>query len=127
MRLDEAYQLIKKAIDQDPNNGAYLDSLGWVYYRQGKLTEAESVLVRALDHIGSDATVHDHLGDVYFKLGKTREAIAQWQTSLKESQKAVSGSRPRRSGEGNKKIGRRAGALRQREEVAPAVAAESIG
>jgi len=87
VRLDEAYQLIKKAIDQDPNNGAYLDSLGWVYYRQGKLTEAEGVLVRALDRIGSDATVHDHLGDVYFKLGKTRDAIAQWQTSLKESQK----------------------------------------
>ena len=43
--------------------------------------------MRALDRIGSDATVHDHLGDVYFKLGKTRDAIAQWQTSLKESQK----------------------------------------
>ena len=52
VRLDEAYQLIKKAIDQDPNNGAYLDSLGWVYFRQGKLNEAEGVLVRALDRIG---------------------------------------------------------------------------
>jgi tetratricopeptide (TPR) repeat protein len=94
VRLEEAYQLIKKAIDQDPNNGAYLDSLGWVYFRQGKLTEAEGVLVRALDHIGTDATVHDHLGDVYFKLGKTRDAIAQWQNSLKESQKASADADP---------------------------------
>ena len=94
VRLDEAYQLIKKAIDQDPNNGAYLDSLGWVYFRQGKLNEAEGVLVRALDRIGSDPTVHDHLGDVYFKHGKTREAVAQWQASVKEFQKAPSDADP---------------------------------
>jgi tetratricopeptide (TPR) repeat protein len=94
VRLDEAYQLIKKAIDQDPNNGAYLDSLGWVYFRQGKLGEAEGVLVKALDRIGTDPTVHDHLGDVYFKQGKTREAISQWQASLKESQKASADSDP---------------------------------
>jgi tetratricopeptide (TPR) repeat protein len=86
VRLDEAYQLIKKAVDLDPQNGAYLDSLGWVYYRQGKLNEAEGQLLQALDHIGQDPTVHDHLGDVYFKLGKTKDAITQWQASLKEFQ-----------------------------------------
>jgi tetratricopeptide (TPR) repeat protein len=91
MRLDEAYQLIKKAIDQDPNNGPFLDSLGWVYYRQGKLEEAEQMLVRALDKIGTDPTVHDHLGDVYAKLGKTRDAAAQWQASLKAYHDAPSG------------------------------------
>jgi tetratricopeptide (TPR) repeat protein len=94
VKLDEAYQLIKKAIDQDPNNGAYLDSLGWVYFRQGKLNEAEGVLVRALDKIGSDPTVHDHLGDVYFKLGKTREALTQWQASVKEFQKSPTDADP---------------------------------
>ena len=78
--------LIKKALDLDPDNGAYLDSLGWVYYRQGKLAEAESALVRAIDKIGQDGTVHDHLGDVYFKLGKTKEAIAQWQASIRDHQ-----------------------------------------
>src|ERR1039457_1974119 len=46
VRLDEACQLIKKALDLDPQNGAYLDSLGWVYYRQGKLNEAEGLLVQ---------------------------------------------------------------------------------
>ena len=70
-------------LDLDPQNGAYLDSLGWVYYRQGKLNEAEGLLLQAIDHIGQDATVHDHLGDVYFKLGKTKDAITQWQASLK--------------------------------------------
>ncbi len=88
VRLDEAFQLIKKAVDQDPNNGAYLDSLGWVYYRQGKLSEAEGVLVKAVELAGGDATVHDHLGDVYLKLGKTRDAISQWQNSIRQYQKS---------------------------------------
>ena len=78
--------MIKKALDAEPDNGAYLDSMGWAYYQQGKLTEAESLLVRALDKIGTDPTVHDHLADVYMKLGKTKEAISQWQASLKEFQ-----------------------------------------
>jgi tetratricopeptide (TPR) repeat protein len=83
VRLDEAYQLIRKAVDIQPGNGAYLDSLGWVCFRQGKLTDAEGLLVKALDRMAQDPTVHDHLGDVYFQLGKTKEAIAQWTASLK--------------------------------------------
>ena len=66
-----------------------LDSIGWVYYRQGKLNEAESALVRAIDKTGQDGTVHDHLGDVYFKNGKIREAITQWQASLRAYQTAA--------------------------------------
>jgi tetratricopeptide (TPR) repeat protein len=85
-RLDEAYGLIKKALEVDPDNGAYLDSLAWVYFRQGKLSEAEDLLKRALIRM-KDPTVHDHLGDVYSKLGKTKEAIAQWQASLREFQR----------------------------------------
>ncbi len=87
VRLDEAYQLVKKALDQEPDNGAYLDSMGWVYFREGKLDEAQGLLTRALQRM-DDPTVHDHLGDVYFKMGKTREAIAQWQASLKGFQSA---------------------------------------
>ncbi len=83
VRLDEAYQLVKQALDLEPDNGAYLDSLGWVFYRQGKLDQAEGLLQRAVQQ-QPDPTVHDHLGDVYFKEGKIREAIAQWQASLKE-------------------------------------------
>jgi tetratricopeptide (TPR) repeat protein len=87
VRLDEAYDLVKRAVDLDPDNGAYLDSLGWVYFRQGKLDDARGLLERALDRM-QDPTVHDHLGDVYLKLGKTKEAIAQWQDSLREFRKA---------------------------------------
>lgn len=83
VRLDEAYKMIQKAVDLEPNTGAYLDSLGWVYFRQGKLTDAERTLVKAVDLTGQDPTVHDHLGDVYMKLGKTQEAIAQWNASMK--------------------------------------------
>ena len=83
VRLDEASDLIKKALDMEPENGAYLDSLGWVYYRQGKLDQAEGLLQRALQR-QPDPTVHDHLGDVYAKEGKIRDAISQWEASLKE-------------------------------------------
>jgi tetratricopeptide (TPR) repeat protein len=85
-RLDEAQGFIAKALEKEPNNGAYLDSLGWVYYRQNKLTEAEEKLRQALQSMSRDPTVHDHLGDVYFREGKIREAISQWQSSLKEYQ-----------------------------------------
>jgi len=83
VRLDEAFQLIKKAVDLEPAKGEYLDSLGWVYFRQGKLSEAEGWLVQAVDKTKGDPTVHDHLGDVYLKQGKTKEAIVQWTASLK--------------------------------------------
>jgi tetratricopeptide (TPR) repeat protein len=90
VRLDEALKMIKRALELEPGNGAYLDSLGWVYYRQNQLELAEDQLSKALEKIGTDPTVHDHLGDVYAKAGKTREAIIQWQTSLKEWEKAAS-------------------------------------
>jgi tetratricopeptide (TPR) repeat protein len=76
--------MIQKALESDPDNGAYLDSLGWAYYQQGKFQEAEGLLVRAVERIGPDPTVKDHLGDVYLKLGKTKEAITQWQASVKD-------------------------------------------
>src|SRR5215469_9306239 len=82
VKLEEASQLIQKALEIDPDNGAYLDSLGWAYYQLGKLDEAEGPLLRAIERIGDDPTVHDHLGDLYLKMGKTKEAIKQWQTSL---------------------------------------------
>src|SRR6266481_549671 len=84
VRLQEALQLITKALEKEPNNGAYLDSLGWVYYRLGRLPEAEENLRRALAKTPRDATVHDHLGDVLLHQSKVKEAIVQWQASLKE-------------------------------------------
>lgn len=83
VRLQEAQDLIKKAVDLEPNNYAFLDSLGWVYYRLNRLDEAEQQLTRSIQLSSNDPTIHDHLGDVYFKQGKIKEAIAEWQSSLK--------------------------------------------
>ena len=84
VRLPEALDLINKALDLDPGNGAYLDSLGWVYYHMGRYPEAETQLRLALDKTSRDPTVHDHLGDVLYKQGKIKDAIGQWEASLKE-------------------------------------------
>lgn len=84
VRLQEAQDLIKRAVNLEPNNYAYLDSLGWVYYRLNRLDEAAQQLTRSLQLKSTDPTIHDHLGDVLFKQGKIKDAIAQWQSSLKE-------------------------------------------
>jgi tetratricopeptide (TPR) repeat protein len=84
VRVTDALNYIKQAIELDPNNGAYLDSLGWAYYRTGDLPKAEEYLRRAVDQTAKDPTVHDHLGDVYFKQGNLKDAITQWQISLRE-------------------------------------------
>src|SRR5262249_37533456 len=83
IRLQEAQDLIKKAVSLEPANYAFLDSLGWVYFRMNRLDEAEHELTRSLQLSDKDPTIHDHLGDVYFKQGKLKEAIAQWQSSVK--------------------------------------------
>jgi len=84
LRLEESLGLINKALDGDPGNGAYLDSLGWVYYRMGRLDEAERNLRLAIQKTPRDPTVHDHLADVLMKQSKVKEAVAQWEVSLKE-------------------------------------------
>jgi len=86
IRLEEARDMVSKAVAREPNSGAYLDSLGWVYFRLNKLPEAEDKLREALRYMSRDPTVHDHLAEVYFREGKIREAIAQWQSSLREYQ-----------------------------------------
>jgi tetratricopeptide (TPR) repeat protein len=89
IRLEEATAMIQQAVMQDPSNGAYLDSLGWAYYRQNKLTEAEENLRKASERQKHDPTILGHLGDVYAKLGQTDQAVIYWQRALAEWQKAV--------------------------------------
>ena len=83
-RLPEALQMINKALDQDPNSGAYLDSLGWVYFKMGRLAEAEENIRKALEFTPRDATVNDHMGDILLRESKVKDAIAHWEISLKE-------------------------------------------
>jgi tetratricopeptide (TPR) repeat protein len=84
MRLEESLGLVNQALDREPGNGAYLDSLGWVQYRLGRLDDAEMNLRRALEKTPRDPTVHDHMADVLMKESKVKEAVAQWEISLKE-------------------------------------------
>jgi len=89
-KLDEALTLIKKAVDLDPANGAYLDSLGWAYFKMGKYDMAEESLTKASQHMGSDPTVQDHLGDLYQKTGRLKLAAAHWERAINEWNKTVS-------------------------------------
>lgn len=84
IRLNEALDMINRALKKEPGNGAYLDSLGWVYFRMNKVEEAEATLKQAMEKIGKDPTVHDHLADVYLKQGKLKEAIQQWEAAVHE-------------------------------------------
>jgi Tfp pilus assembly protein PilF len=89
-RLPEALAMIRKAVDQEPMNGAYLDSLGWAYFKMGEYELSEDNLRRAVERDRTDPTVHDHLGDLYEKTGRVRLAAAQWELSLSEYAKSAS-------------------------------------
>jgi tetratricopeptide (TPR) repeat protein len=89
IRLEEAADLIKRALADDPGNAAYQDSLGWAYFKQNKLDEAEGFLRQAATRESHDPTILSHLGDVYAKMGKDSLAEAQWQKSLDEWHRAL--------------------------------------
>jgi len=82
VRLDEAVTMIKQAVTFDPQNGAYLDSLAWAYYKQGQYELAEDFARKAVARMGTDPTVLDHLGEIYAKTGKLQQAVSEWQKSL---------------------------------------------
>ena len=83
--LDEAVRLIQKALKKSPANGAYLDSLGWAYFKQGKLNDALKQLEKAVIYMPDSVEVQDHLGEVYLKKGLKEEAVAAWQKAIQLS------------------------------------------
>jgi tetratricopeptide (TPR) repeat protein len=89
MKLDEAVGYIKHAVSLDPSNGAYLDSLGWAYFRLGKYELAEDNLLKASQKINTDPTVHDHLGDLYQKTGRLKLAATNWERALTEWNRTI--------------------------------------
>src|SRR5216117_2432829 len=83
MHLEEAEEMIKHALQIEPNNGAYLDSLGWLEFKQGKFDQGLADLLRAaknLEH--DDSVVFEHIGDTYLKLDRVPEALGAWQKAL---------------------------------------------
>jgi tetratricopeptide (TPR) repeat protein len=82
-QLDEAIRLVRRALDTDPDNGAYLDSLGWAHFRKGDLDEAEKYLAAAAAKMPENSEVQDHLGDLLARRGRLSDAIAAWTRALK--------------------------------------------
>jgi len=83
MHLDEAMEMIQRALQSDPNNGSYLDSLGWVEFRQGKFDQALADLLRAVKNMDrEDPIVFEHIGDTYLKLHRVPEALESWQKAF---------------------------------------------
>jgi predicted Zn-dependent protease len=80
--LDRAADMLNHAVRLEPRNGAYVDSLGWVYFRQGKLDLAEKYLTDATHLLPHDATVREHLGDVFAKRGDYHKALDVYRTAL---------------------------------------------
>jgi Flp pilus assembly protein TadD len=80
--LAEARQMIDKAMQQRPNDGAIIDSLGWVLLREGDAKAAVSTLERAVELEPQDSTINGHLGDAYWAAGRKLEATYQWRRAL---------------------------------------------
>lgn len=82
-KLDEALQLINRALDMEPDNGYYLDTLSWIYHRQGKKELALATIKKAIANTkDKDATVYEHLGDINYALGNFNEAAAAFAVSV---------------------------------------------
>ena len=81
-RLDESVDLLERAIELDPHNGAYLDSLGWAYFKLDRLDRAESLLQRAREQMAWNSVIQDHFGDLMLRLGRYADAIAAWESAL---------------------------------------------
>ncbi len=82
VKLDEALDMIERAVAARPDSGYIVDSLGWVLYRLGRYDEAVGHMERAVELMPIDPVVNDHLGDVYWAVGRYREAEFQWKRAL---------------------------------------------
>jgi tetratricopeptide (TPR) repeat protein len=83
IRLNEALDYVKKALEIDPENGAYLDSLGWAYFKMNDLENAEIYLLKAEQREREDPVINEHLGDLYFKNGDYEKARDFWMQSIR--------------------------------------------
>ena len=78
VHMDEGMNMIRRAVEQRPDDGYIVDSLGWAYFRTGNYAEAVKNLERAVELKPEDPTINDHLGDAYWRVGRALEARFQW-------------------------------------------------
>jgi len=86
INLDEAETMIKKALEYKPDNGYIIDSLGWVYFRQGPFEEALVQLKRAVALIPDDPIVLEHLGDIYIQMNDPAKALEYYEEALNKKE-----------------------------------------
>lgn len=82
LQLERALDMAREAVEAEPENSAYLDTLGWIYFKLGNYLEAERYIAKAISIGNASAVVVEHLGDVYFKLGIKEKATEYWQKAL---------------------------------------------
>jgi tetratricopeptide (TPR) repeat protein len=87
IRLEEARTMVLEAVTQEPKNGAYLDTMGWVLFQQKRYEDALRYLMQASKYLKEDSTVLSHIGDVYKALGKKQTAVDYWKRALKADPK----------------------------------------
>ncbi len=83
-KLDIALEMAKKAIEQEPENPAYLDTIGWIYFKLGDYQKAYDYILKAVEKGGSPVVI-EHLGDICFKLGNKEKAIKYWKKALEKN------------------------------------------
>lgn len=82
MNLEPALEMIERAVELRPRDGYIIDSLGWAFFRLGRVDEAIAELERALQYLPNDPEINDHLGDAYWVAGRHREAMFQWRIAI---------------------------------------------
>ncbi|MDH5252729.1 MAG: tetratricopeptide repeat protein [Nitrospira sp.] len=82
IKIDQALSLTRRAVALKPENGYYIDSLGWAFYKSGLLAEALTEIKRAVSLVGDDPVIYEHLGEIYMKQQKLSDAREAWLHSL---------------------------------------------
>jgi Tfp pilus assembly protein PilF len=82
MNLTRALAMVEKALQDQPENSSYLDTIGWVYFKLGRYEEARKYVQEAIDKGEVNAVVHEHLGDIYYKLEQPERAREHWNIAL---------------------------------------------
>ncbi|MFZ1290709.1 MAG: tetratricopeptide repeat protein [Melioribacteraceae bacterium] len=83
VNLDRALKMVKVAVDKEPENSSYLDTIGWVFFKMNNYEDAKNYIEKAIEFDDKNATLLDHLGDVYYKLENKEKAKILWQDALK--------------------------------------------
>ncbi len=81
--LEKALKMAKIAVEKDPENSSYLDTIGWVYFMMNNYTDAKVYIEKAINYDSTNVVLLDHLGDVYFRMNETEKAKQYWQEALK--------------------------------------------